>query len=473
MSHSKKTIVCFGPGPKFKGGLANYNTSLAKALDKRSGTEVHIVSWTQQYPAIIPREFVDKSSKTDLLEGTDVQVQYLTNYNNPLSWTQTAEYIASLQPDKVVFQWSIAIQGLPLGRIIRRLKKISRAEIIIDCHFILQKEQSKLDAALAKYGIGRADTYIVHAMKTYRELEALFPDREYTLTETGERSSSVEEVRSAEWEEDPTSSKTGASRTSSHPKPAPAAHPAIQPSALPSSPVRQTVIKLYHPIYDLFQPDPDFDVEGFKREQGLRENVFLFFGFIRKYKGLHQAIRAFRKVAEQREDVSLLICGESFWNTLDNKKWSTRLKNATFGLAKKIFLNQQDNEQDYRPLEMIPELGLEDRCVVFNEYIANEDVHKYFQVSDAVVLYYLTATPSGIESLSYNFHLPILATKVGHFPETIREGYNGYLAEDRDIDSMAEQMIRMLDHPIPRENVAEKAKEMSWANYAEAVIAIR
>jgi len=33
---TKKTIVCFGPGPQFKGGISNYNTSLAKALDKFS-----------------------------------------------------------------------------------------------------------------------------------------------------------------------------------------------------------------------------------------------------------------------------------------------------------------------------------------------------------------------------------------------------------------------------------------------------
>ena len=46
-------VVCFGPGPVFKGGIANYNTSLAKAFDKRTDCEVHIVSWTQQYPAII------------------------------------------------------------------------------------------------------------------------------------------------------------------------------------------------------------------------------------------------------------------------------------------------------------------------------------------------------------------------------------------------------------------------------------
>ena len=49
------TVVTFGPGPKFKGGIANYNTSLAKAFDRRGDVKVHIVSWTQQYPAIIPR----------------------------------------------------------------------------------------------------------------------------------------------------------------------------------------------------------------------------------------------------------------------------------------------------------------------------------------------------------------------------------------------------------------------------------
>jgi len=72
----KKTIVCFGPGPMFKGGIANYNTSLAKAFDKLENADVHIVSWTQQYPAIIPRDFIDRKSKVDQLEGTNIKVHY-------------------------------------------------------------------------------------------------------------------------------------------------------------------------------------------------------------------------------------------------------------------------------------------------------------------------------------------------------------------------------------------------------------
>jgi hypothetical protein len=97
---SKPVVVCFGPGPQFKGGIQNYNTSLALALDRRGDCEVHIVSWTQQYPAIIPREFVDKSSKADLLEGSQVKVHYVTNYNRPSTWKETVRLIQNLGASK-------------------------------------------------------------------------------------------------------------------------------------------------------------------------------------------------------------------------------------------------------------------------------------------------------------------------------------------------------------------------------------
>lgn len=416
-------IVCFGPGPKFKGGISNYNTSLAKTFDKNPENEVYIVSWTNQYPSIIPREFVDKSSSSDFMEGTRIQVKYITNYNNPLSWKETAKYIASLKPDKVIFQWAISIQGIPMGSIAKWLRKHSTAEIIFDLHFVVQKEGSTIDERLTKMGIKHADTFITHAYKTVDELKKLFPDANYDVNETGDRSSD-----------------------------------------------KTTVIKLFHPVYDLYQPDPDFDVEKFKAELGLKKHVLLFFGFIRKYKGLHNAIKAFKIVSEQRDDVSFLICGEEFWATLDTSKLSTKIKRLIFGVAQKLLLKNKESEQDYRPLQLVNELNLSDSIVVKNEFVANEDVHKYFQVSDCSILYYLTATPSGVESLTYNFELPILATRVGHFPETITNGFNGYLAEPNDIQSMAAQMLKFLEHPLPAENVAESAKSMSWENYVEAIL---
>jgi len=416
-------IVCFGPGPEFKGGIANYNTSLALALEKQ-GAQVHIVSWTQQYPAIIPRDFKDRASKNNQLEGTNIKVTYITNYNNPLTWYKTVKFIQSLNPDKVIFQWAIAIQGLPLGWMAKYLFKKSKIEVLFDCHLVVQKEGSALDKLFSRFGLKYAHTYITHAYKTVAELKQTLPELQYEVNETGER------------------------------------------CLLP----HRTVIKLYHPIYDLFKPIKDFEVDKVKTEMGLRKHVFLFFGFIRKYKGLHQAIEAFDIVRKQRNDVSLLIVGESFWNTLPKNSFSAKLKSFLFGIAKSIFLKKSDDEQNYNPLQLIETLGLQDFVFVNNKFVANEEVPKYFQVSDSIVLYYLTATPSGVESLSYNFNLPVLATKVGHFPETIVDGYNGYLAEDRNIQSMAEVMLKSIEKPIERQNVAHSAEKLSWENYAKAIL---
>jgi glycosyltransferase involved in cell wall biosynthesis len=423
------SIVCFGPGPRFKGGIANYNTSLAKTLDREADLDVHIVSWTQQYPSIIPRKFEDTTSKTDFMEGTDIQIHYLTNYNNPVSWLKTAKFIADLKPEKVIFQWAIAIQGIPMGFIARRLKKLCSAEIIFDLHFVVQKENSGLDQSLTRYGIKAAHTYLTHAYKTVKELQALYPNQPFKVNETGERVVS-----------------TGKSN-------------------------EKTVIKLYHPVYDLYKPDPDFDIEAFKEQLGLKKHVFLFFGFIRKYKGLHNAIHAFYKLSKERNDVSFLICGEEFWSTLNPNKFSTKLKNVVFNGLKKVFLSKDSDEKDYRPLELISNLKLEDSTYVNNSFIPNEEVHKYFQVADCSILFYETATPSGVESLTYNFELPILATRVGHFPETIQDGFNGYLAEAEDIDSMAQVMSKFIEQPIEGSNVKSAAENMSWSNYLKAILA--
>lgn len=418
-------IVCFGAGPIFKGGLANYNTSLAKAFAATGRVEVHIVSWTQQYPSIIPRDFIDRKSRKDQLQGTDIHVHYVTNYNNPLTWRKTASLIKKINPSKLIIQWSIAVQGLPLGRITRMVKKNTNIEVIYDLHFVIQKENSKIDRAFTRYALSCADSFIVHSLKTGRELEKVFPGEAFRYVNTHINKNEITEKQ---------------------------------------------IIKLYHPVYDMFEPDPSFDVEKQKGEWGIKKHAFLFFGFIRKYKGLHNAIRAFARLAEKRDDVTLLIVGESFWQTLDSKKWSTQVKQVIFKVAKSIFIRKEDDEKNYRPLDLVDELGIRDKVFIMNDFVPNEDVHKYFQVSDAILLFYLYATPSGVESIAYNFSLPILATAVGHFPETVKDGYNGYLAEPDDVESMAAAMEKIIEHPIPGVNIRESSKEMSWHNYAQAIL---
>jgi glycosyltransferase involved in cell wall biosynthesis len=388
------------------------------------GAEVTIVSWIQQYPAIIPRDFIDRSSKSDLLEGSKIKVHYLCNYNNPFSWNSTAKFIAGLKPDKVIFQWAIAIQGLPMGWISKKIKAFSPAtEILFDVHNVVQKETGSLDKKLTRYALNSADSFIMHGQITIDEFKAFLPELAVDVSLDGTRSKA-----------------------------------------------NKTILKLYHPIYDIFKPNPRLPIAQLKKELGLGEKVFLFFGFIRKYKGLHYAIESFSKIAKQHPEASLLIVGESFWDTVDKKNWLVRIKSALFRLLKSIFIRSKDQEKDYRPLELIQQLGLENRVVVVNRFVPNEEVNRYFQLSNAVVNFYEYATPSGVESIAYNFHKPILATRVGHFAHAIVDGENGYLAEAADVESMASTLERFLKHPIPESNVKTYADQLSWEKYARVIL---
>ena len=416
-------IVVFGPGPRFKGGISNFTVSLAMALENE-GAEVHLVSWTQQYPAVIPRDFIDRTSKSDLLDNSNVQVKYMTNYNNPFTWNRTAAYILSLKPDIVIFQWAIAIQGLPIGAIARKIKAGSpEIEILFDVHNVVQKETGALDKRLTRYALAKADGYIMHGQVTIDEFREFMPEINFEISVEGTRATDA-----------------------------------------------KTVFKLYHPVYDIFKPENNFDIESEKKKLNLGKHVFLFFGFIRKYKGLHYAIEAFSRIARRHPDASLLIVGESFWNTVDKTKFTVKIKSAFFGFLKSIFIKNAGNESDYNPLELIDKLNIGKQVVVINGFVPNEDVHKYFQLCDAVVNFYQYATPSGVESIAYNFSKPILATRVGHFAHAIIDGQNGYLANAADVDDMARVMELFLRDPVPEENVKLIADELSWKRYAKVIL---
>lgn len=411
-----KTIVCLGPGPRFKGGIANFNSSLAKTFSNQ-GHRVYLISWSQQYPSLIPRKF-ESDEESKFLENTDVQISYLLNYNNPITWRNTTKAILKTNPDIVIIQWSIALQGLPLYYIAKQIKMKSKARIIYDLHFVIQKEKSLIDHRFSKPFLQLGDEFITHSNKTTKELIQYFPIEQFVFNkdEPGKR-----------------------------------------------------IIELYHPIYSIFEKEDDFDVLHFKKELGLKKYVFLFFGFIRKYKGLHNTLKAFHLLQQKRDDVSLLICGESFWDTLDESKLTTKVKKTIFKGIKKVLL-PKNKDENYRPLALIDELGVQN-VVVKNEYIPNQDVNKYFQASDATVLFYDSSSPSGVESLSYNFGKPILATDVGHFPETIIPGVNGYLARNGDIEHMAEIMNQLIEQPIDEDHINQLAEQLSWENYVREILA--
>jgi len=121
-------------------------------------------------------------------------------------------------------------------------------------------------------------------------------------------------------------------------------------------------------------------------------------------------------------------------------------------------------------MALLDKYDLKEKVYTKIDFVPDEEVHKYFQVSDNLMLFYLTATPSGIESMGYNFKMPMLVTNVGHFSETVKDGYNGYIAQPGNIDSMVAVMDKAIEKPINRENVAATSKDMSWYNYAMEIL---
>ncbi|NNG26602.1 MAG: glycosyltransferase, partial [Ignavibacteriaceae bacterium] len=83
-------------------------------------------------------------------------------------------------------------------------------------------------------------------------------------------------------------------------------------------------------------------------------------------------------------------------------------------------------------------LGIEDKVKVVNEFVPNEEVAKYYEVSDIAILPYRSATQSGILNVAYGFNKPVIATDVGGLAEFVDEGETGFVVKPDSPDAIVE-----------------------------------
>jgi glycosyltransferase involved in cell wall biosynthesis len=194
-----------------------------------------------------------------------------------------------------------------------------------------------------------------------------------------------------------------------------------------------------HPIYSSF--GEPLERNDARAQLGItEERVILFFGYIRRYKGLHVLLEAFARLPQIRP-TRLLVVGEYY-----------------------------DDASDYQ--KQIEQLDIADRVTVVGRYVPNDEVRVFFSAADAVVLPYLSATQSGIAQIAFHFETPVIYTDVGGLGETVRDGVHGMVVPPDDpaaltgaITSFYEQDLRQTYSA----NIRRDKHLFGWDNLVGAI----
>jgi glycosyltransferase involved in cell wall biosynthesis len=200
---------------------------------------------------------------------------------------------------------------------------------------------------------------------------------------------------------------------------------------------KAAVVRHPLPIFDFFKAG-EMSREEARAGIGEAEGpLLLFFGLIRPYKGLKHLIEAMPAIAE-RTGARLLVVGEFYEDSA-----------PYFDLARS--------------------LGVSDRIVFVDRYVANEEVGVFFAAADLVMLPYITATQSAIAQVAVAFDRPMIATRVGGLPEVITEGRTGFLVPPSDPGAMADAVARFFEEGWGERMAPcfeEEKKRFSWASLA-------
>ena len=200
-------------------------------------------------------------------------------------------------------------------------------------------------------------------------------------------------------------------------------------------------VKTVHPTYDVFNMR-DVDKSTARQETGIGadELVLLFFGFVREYKGLRYLIEAMPAIKSRINNVRLVIAGD-------------------FDGQKEEYMN------------LIRQNDASDCTDVYDGYIPDKELGKFFAASDLVVLPYVSATQSGVAQIAYGFEKPVLATDVGGLSDAVCDGLTGYLVEPQNPKAIADAVIRFSndDHEKMISEIRNNSDRFSWDRMTEHI----
>lgn len=310
----------------------------------------------------------------------DISIKVCINSVNPFNWLSVGRQLKKLKPDIIVVRYWLPFMSPALGTILRRVKNNRHTKIICIADNIIPHEKRPGDKLLTGYFIKPVDAFITMSEKVMTDLK--------TFTQ---------------------------------------------------KPAKQVV----HPLYDNFG-EPVNKAEARQRlHLNTSDNIILFFGFIRKYKGLDILFDAIKILKtnpkSQIQNLKLLVAGEFY-----------------------------EGEQPYQ--QQIDALGIRSQLILRTGFIPDSEVKFYLSAADFVIQPYRNATQSGVTPLAYHFNKPMLVTNVGSLPHFVPHKKAGLVAEP-NATSVAQSIIELynLGEAYFMPHLLHEKKKYSWQNLVQTI----
>lgn len=83
--------------------------------------------------------------------------------------------------------------------------------------------------------------------------------------------------------------------------------------------------------------------------------------------------------------------------------------------------------------------------ILINRYLSDTEFANFTQFASCIVCPYVSGSQSGITQTAMVYGTPVVATKIGAFPEFIVDGKNGFLVEYGNKKQLAEAITRVVD----------------------------
>ena len=361
-------IVILGSAHPLRGGGLATFNERLARAFMDAGHQVTIYTFSLQYPKFL---FPGKSQHSDEEKPDDLDIRIKVNSINPLNWQKVGKELKRLKPDMLLIRYWLPFMAPCLGRIATIVKKNRHTRIVAITDNIIPHEKRPGDRLLTRYFVSKPDAFVCMTKQVQSDLESFAVPREK--------------------------------------------------------------IGLYnHPLYDNFG-DPLSKADARKNLKiPPNENIILFFGFIREYKGLDLLIGAVAEVHDRHRELMLLIAGPD----------------AGYERQARLQVKQAALEQAVR----------------FVGHLKGPEKLKAMRAADVFALTsYSEGLPNAVIEACH-IGLPVLVTETCNVPEVGSEGAGYVVPAQRG--RVAEALWGLVESSAHRAELGQRARDLAERQFS-------